>query len=232
MAKAFTFEQFVQRTGANIATLNQEQVEYYIETFTDMLDNALGYIFTTTAVEESDLINYGTENQYGSTFVSIGAWQESGLTIKRVNYDEFHTASLTQTALTLGSDYRLYYSPNGTKIPGQTQAITAIILFHALKRREGLRVYGTHGYSNGYPTDAQNLILAMVNKVIKYASTLNRTNSPVLPLSEKDLSSSITLQQVNIDDLETIYYNYLNSDEGQRIIRKYQLLTQETISYD
>lgn len=154
------------------SVVSDELIKRYITIVCKMVDEDLDNIFTDPlpAIPESDCINYfpaGTNSLY---FISIGAWQPAGLTLKITEEKNKDLASLAESPLVLGTDYTLWYGKNGTKTPGKTEPVTAIkLLNRRIDINQCLRVYGTYGWATEYPADIKYILIRIISDLASEA---------------------------------------------------------------
>jgi len=183
-----------------------------------------------TVVAETDKINYSTQNTFGSNFILISAWQESGLTIKRTSQDNQHTATLTESPLVLGTDYTLWYGFKGYKIPAMTLPITAIKLNFGLSSSEVLRVYGTYGWQAGYPNDVQQVIANVVVSLSGYATSQANNGGETGYTRIKSMTTEIEMSEAMAEKTRNEARDFLKDPALQSILNKYLLATQQSIT--
>lgn len=198
------------------------------------IDIALNNIFASplATVLETDKVNYSTANTSGSTFISIGAWQEDGLTIKIAENTKAHTDTLTEDTLVLGTDYNLWYGWQGNKIIGKTLPVTRIqLLKKRLSRNEIVRVYGTYGWQAGYPNDVLEAIAQVAVELAGFAQSIANSGGVS---GIKRLKSMTTEQEMSdnmAERLRTEARDVLANPIYARIINKYLLATESQISF-
>lgn len=154
------------------SAIPDELIQRYIDIVTEMVNEDLDNMFPETlpTILESDCINYFPVGTNGLYFISIGAWQPTGLSFKITDEKNKDLVSLTETALVLGTDYTLWYGKNGTKTPGKTEPVTAIkLLNRGVSTNQCLRVYGTYGWSTDYPADIKYILIRIISDLASEA---------------------------------------------------------------
>jgi hypothetical protein len=214
------------------SVLPYELVQKYIDIVTEVADLELNNIFPNPlpTIAESDCINYGTENTFGSNFISIGAWQETGLTIKQTTKDKQHDNVLSENPLTIGKDYTFWYGKTGKKIPGKTLPVTAVKLTCGLQKYEILRVSGTYGWATTYPADIKTILSNVVISLATYANNTS-LNGGVSGLSRiRDMTTEIEMSEDMAKQLRDQARNFLLDPAYSDIITSYKYATEQTIS--
>jgi hypothetical protein len=205
----------------------------YLEIVTTEADLQLNNIFADplTPVVESDCINYKTQNANGSNFISISAWQQTGLTIKLTDEENQNLASLTESPLVLGQDYILWYGFKGSKIPGKTLPVTAIkLLCRKLHRSEILRVYGTYGWQISYPLELQQALANVIVSLASYANAQAELNGISGQRRIKDLTTEIEFSDEMSKLLREQAQLLMNNPSFVGIIAKYTNIFEQTVT--
>jgi hypothetical protein len=161
------------------SVVTDELIQQYINIVTEMVNEDLDNIFPETlpTVTQADCINYFPVGSRGLSFISIGAWQPTGLTFKITDTKNKDLASLTETALVLGTDYTLWYGKTGSKTPGKTEPVTAIKLLNKyLGTDECLRVYGTYGWSTEFPNDIKPILIRIISDLASEANSIAQSD--------------------------------------------------------
>lgn len=210
-------------------TISDGLLTQYLNLVKQEADLQLNNIFADplTVISEADCINYTTQNFNGSNFISISAWQPTGLTIKLAGEEDQNLASLTETPLVLGEDYTLWYGFKGGKIPGKTLPVTAIkLLYRRLCRREILRVYGTYGWQAGYPLDLQQALANVIVSLANYAQNSNISGARRV----KDLTTEIEFSDLMSEQLRNQARLLMADPAFSNIVAKYLNATQQTVT--
>jgi len=210
-------------------TIEDSLLNAYLEIITEEVDLQLNNIFADplTDLVESDLMNYGTENTTGSSFIHIGAWQDTDLVIKRTTIDNKYLATLTESPLVLGQDYVLWYGWQGEKIPSKTLPVTALKLSSRLSPNEVLRVYGTYGWQAGYPLDLQLAIANLVVSLSSYATTQANNGGETGYTRLKSMTTEIEMSENMVKDLRDQTRTFTKDPAFIQIINKYTLATKQ-----
>lgn len=216
----------------DLSTLSGSLIQEYIDIVTTEADLALKNIFASpfSVITEANCINYETQNTFGSNFISIGAWQKTGLTIKKTTKDKKEIASLSETPLTLGSDYNFWYGFKGKQIPGLNLPVTAIQLTCKLAYGEVLRVYGTYGWQQGYPSGVKQALVNVIISLAGYANSTAQFGGINGITRVKDMTTEIEMDAGMAEQLRIQARNLLNDPVFQEIVNKYNLVTEESIS--
>lgn len=216
----------------DLSILSGTLIQGYIDIVTTEADLQLNNIFVSplSTVTEADCQNYGTQNTFGSSFISIGAWQKTGLTLKKTTKDKSEITSLSETPLTLGSDYNLWYGFKGKKIPSINLPVTGIQLSYKLGLNEILRVYGTYGWQAGYPSDVKQALVNVIISLAGYANSTAQFGGINGMTRVKDMTTEVEIDAGMAEQLRTQARSFLNDPVFQEIITKYNLVTEETIS--
>jgi len=160
----FSTQEFYAVSGYCNNDIPTEAVEFYLASFSEMVEKALGYRLTTAPVVELDKINYPSNNHViAQNFFSIGAWQEAGLTIKIGKIDETDSNIVSGSPLVLGTDYDVFRFATGyQKLPPsivRSNPVVGIRLLHrALPEDYMLRIWGTWGFGTDIPQDIKMFI--------------------------------------------------------------------------
>lgn len=228
---AITVTEVRNLTFYTTSQVSDSQIQSYLDYVEGMINQDLGNIFTTTTITEADCYNYETNNTHGSLVISIGAWQESGLSVKRIDIEDKHNTAPADNTLTLGTDYVLHYAINNQKIPTVTNPVTAIELISwGLHRHELLRVWGTYGWGNDYPSDVKYMIIQLVGDLLGYALSKSRYGGAGVAKSEKDLTSQVTYELPSANNLRDYLLNIYSNPSYQDILLKYRMLTQNSLT--
>lgn len=216
----------------DLTTISDELIQEYIDIVTETANLELNNIFpdSLVSVVESDCQNYSTANTFGTNFVPIGAWQETGLTIKKTSLENSHKTTLSESQLTLGNDYALWYGFKGRKIPGKNMPVTAIKLYRGLFQGEVLRVYGTYGWQEGYPADIKNTLVQIVISLAGYANSIAQMGGISGIKRVKDMTTEIELSDEMSKTLRDQARIFLDDSAYQSVIAKYKFVTEESIS--
>jgi hypothetical protein len=210
-------------------TVSDGLLTQYLNLVKAEADLQLNNIFADplTTVTEANCINYKTQNYNGSDFISISAWQPTGLTIKLTDEENQNLASLTESPLVLGQDYILWYGFKGDKIPGLTLPVTAIkLISRGISRSQILRIYGTYGWQAGYPLEVQQ---ALANVVVSLANFA--TNNNLLGATRvKDLSTEIEYRGGVAEKLRNQARLLIEDPAFSNIVAKYLNATQQTVT--
>jgi hypothetical protein len=206
-------------------TIEDRLLSQYLAVVKEEVDLALDNIFADplTPVLETAKINYGTQNTTGSNFIRISAWQETGLTIKRISKDRQYEATLTESPLVLGQDYALWYGWGGDKIIGKTLPITAIQLYSKLYPNETLRVYGTFGWQAGYPNDVKQAIANIVVSLSGYATSQANNGGETGYTRIKSMTTEVEVSEEMAKDLRNQARVLTNDPAFIQITNKYRI---------
>lgn len=236
---ALSKQKFYEYSGYTSDNINPLAVDYFLSVFNTRLEQALGYRFTTVAQTESDKHNYYAENNYtAQSFISIGAWQESGLTLKLGSRDQSEETSLSSTALVLGKDYELFRFASGySRIPTAiTTAVNPVVAVKLLCTRmttsDMLRVYGTWGFSNSLPKDLEYFLYI----ALKNALEINQSSSDSFvaggsglgggaAVSIREYTTAVTFasSQVTYDAAKQYFENFLNTPTAYQMLMPYRI---------
>lgn len=216
----------------DLSILSDELIQGYIGIVTEEADLALGNIFADpfSTVAEGDCQNYQTQNASGSNFISIGAWQDSNITIKKAQYDKEQEAVLTESALELGKDYTYWYGFSGRKIPGINLPVTAVKLSCPIGRYEFLRVYGTYGWQQGYPADVRQALVNVIISLAGYANSTAQYGGLSGITRVKDMTTEVEVGETMAQQLREQARSFLNDPVFFGIIQKYRYATNEGLS--
>lgn len=129
--------------GITSSDVNDTYVTALVAAVNAMAEQYLGDIFE---LQESQTVKYEANNH--PVFIVIGAWQETGLVVKRGHREDESDLD----TLTKGEDYDLVKLDND--YPNRTAPIVAIKLVGAgLTDREFLQIEGTQGYLDSVPAE-------------------------------------------------------------------------------
>lgn len=155
---------FKARNNITVATYDGT-ISWYIDSLDNWLTREVGALFTLT---NSTQKYWGTHG--GESFIQVGAWQSSGLTIKRGQQN-----STTPSDLILNKDYYL------VKVPNETEPVYGIRLACPLADFEFIEVSGNKGWSADIPFDLQvamdGMITSQIQKVISSSQGINSGNA-------------------------------------------------------
>lgn len=188
---ALTAKDFYAISGYCNSDLSYESVQFFLDAFTDTVNRSLGYRLVTAPVTESDKINYPAENYLiAQNFFSVGAWQETGLTVKIGDVEDSNKSVLPNDVLVLGQDYDVFRFATGfQRLPptvNQDNPVVGIKLINeALSPNTMLRLYGTWGFSNTMPNDIKMFIYTS----LKTALEINTSGTNALQSGGSGLSS-------------------------------------------
>ena len=216
----------------DLSTLSGSLIQEYIDIVTTEADLQLNNIFASpfSTVTEADCQNYGTQNTFGSSFISIGAWQKTGLTLKKTTKDKSETTSLSETPLTLGSDYNLWFGFKGKKIPSLNLPVTGIQLSCKLGLNEVLRVYGIYGWQQGYPSGVKQALVNVIISLAGYANSTAQFGGINGMTRVKDMTTEVEMDAGMAEQLRIQARNLLNDPVFQETVNRYNLVTEESIS--
>lgn len=238
---ALTKTNFYNYSGYNSTTVNDLAVDYLLSTFQELLEEQLGYVFSLLNVVEEDKHNFFVENTDFQEFISIGAWQDSGLTIKKGEYDKSNLSALTTSPLILGQDYELFRFKTGfKKLPkslAKANPAVAIKLYCPLYHNEFLRIYGTWGFSNGLPADLEYLIYTALKNAIEYNDSTGKNfenggsgggSGSVSSIREYTTSVTFSSSEKSQDFARNYFLDFLNTPNARAIIARYELQFNQT----
>jgi len=231
MAKITINDVKAQIPVTNDGALSDSLLNVYINLVTTVADEDLFNIFPETdftVVTEADCINYGTQNTFGTNFVSIRAWQDELLTIKLIDVTKASETTLTEPILEIGKHYRLWYGKNGSKIPGLALPVTHIELFGGLGSSQLLRVAGKYGWQVGYPEDVKNALISIIVDVANYANNFANTansgsNEAIIRIKSLSTEKQADVQLLTM--LRDQTKNFMNNPLYLFILSKYRSLT-------
>jgi hypothetical protein len=210
------------------SVVSDELIQQYINIVTEMVNEDLDNIFPETlpTITEADCINYFPVGSRGLSFISIGAWQPTGLTFKITDTKNKDLASLTETALVLGTDYTLWYGKNGNKTPGKTEPVTAIKLLNKyLGTNECLRVYGTYGWSTDFPNDIKPILIRIISDLASEANSIAQSDGVGGATRIKSMTVEIEQSEAMAKEWQDRARSLYNDINYQNIIATYKAFT-------
>lgn len=215
------------------SVVSDELIQQYMDIVTEMVNEDLDNIFPETfpTITEADCINYFPVGSRGLSFISIGAWQPTGLTFKITDSKNKDVASLTETPLILGTDYTLWYGKNGTKTPGKTEPVTAIKLLNKyLATNECLRVYGTYGWSTEYPADIKPILIRIISDLASEANSIAQSDGMGGATRIKSMTVEIEQSEAMAKEWQDRARSLYNDINYQNIISSYKAYTSSLIT--
>jgi hypothetical protein len=234
---ALTVEEFYNISGYTNTNISQASVEFFLSSFTEIIEKNLGYRLTTATVVEADKINYPAQNKIiAQSFFSVGAWQEAGLVVKVGSVFDSDLNTLTSSPLILGVDYDLFRFVTGFQrlpptIVKPNPVVGIKLLGRALSPSYMLRLYGTWGFDVDIPLDIKMLIYTS----LKTALEINQAGTTYLQAGGGGLSSGslamvqeyTTKVQFNQNDLLTplleYFTDFLSTKAAQTVLMPYKI---------
>lgn len=215
------------------SVVTDELIQQYINIVTEMVNEDLDNIFPDAlpTVTQADCINYFPVGSRGLSFISIGAWQPAGLTFKITNTKNKDLASLTETALVLGTDYTFWYGKTGSKTPGKTEPVTAIKLLNKyLGTNECLRVYGTYGWSTEYPADIRYVLIRIISDLASEANSIAQSDGVGGAVRIKSMTVEIEQSEAMAKEWQDRARSLYNDQNYQNILGLYKAYTGSLIT--
>ena len=206
-------------------------INFYSEIVCQEADLQLNNIFADplNTVVESNCINFTTASHIPTRFIPIFAWQEAGLTIKKISKDKQYEHILTESPLILGEDYSLHYGFTGNKVIGLNLPITRLILSTPINNYQFLRISGTYGWQAGYPLTIKTLLS---NIIINLAGKNGNMSS--IGSDELTRIKSMTVEKerdpVLVEKARNEARNFLADPVFVNAIYKYRVLQKETLT--
>lgn len=213
--------------------ISDDLLQSYSDIVTAEADLQLRNIFASPlpSVTEADCYNYRTYNTNGSRFISITAWQPTGLVVKKIDVDKSENITLTETPLVFGTDYVFWYGKTGDKIPGIAQPVTNIKLINNYLGYHGrLRLSGTYGWQAGYPNDIKVVLAQAIVDLASWVQDVASTGGSNLATRIKEENVEKEIDPKMLESMKSEAENLLSGESVQRVFNSYILAGQETIS--
>lgn len=238
---SLTKTSFYNYSGYSASTVNDQAVDYFLTTFQELIEEKLGYVFSINAVTESDKFNYFVKNTDYQNFIIIGAWQESGLTIKQGSYDDSNSTNIVGDPLVEGQDYELFRFKTGyQKLPaslGKDNPVVAIKLYCNILEGEFLRIYGNWGFSNGLPDDLCYLLYTALKNAIEYNDSTTNSflaggsgagGGAVEKIKEYTTAVDFSRDEESRAFARNYFLDFLNSPNATKLMNKYLINFEQT----
>jgi hypothetical protein len=194
LSNVLTKENFYKYTGIDSSDVNDDYVQFVIDTANAIITDQLSKLFSLSTDFVSK--NYSDNSRQ---FIPTGNYQatpEPTVIIKEDGSDREET-------LTLGEDFRFIFFDEDE--PDKNYPIIAIKLYwRRLRRREYLEVTGTYGYSDGIPPEL--LLEWDMYDIIKDAVLSNQSTT--------DSGSTSQLKSTKIGDVSVSF------DTSQKVTTK------------
>lgn len=151
-----TLSEFKSRNGITVTTFDA-QLTFLLNTFSDVIDEEVGPIFSLSTKTSADEMRYYGQPA-GATYVQTPVWQATDLIVKQ---GCFGSADLT--TLTKNVDYYL------VPVLHKTNPIIGIKLPHTtLNSNQFLQLEGSFGFSDGLPATLTMLLDQAVLAAMNY----------------------------------------------------------------
>lgn len=240
---ALTKTAFYAYSGLSSSDVNDNAATYFLATFQEILEKKLGYRFSLQPVVETDRLNEVNDSTAPLQFVKVGAWQESGLSVKKGCHDETETSTLSSDPLVEGQDYLLFRYESGYKrlplgITKPNPVVGIKLLCGYLGNGDFLRLYGTWGFSNAIPVDLEYFLYTALKNAIQFndSDTNGHLESDGAAIGAvkaiKDQTTSITFGGGGDQAYayaRDYFTNFIDSPAGQKALAPYLMSLEKTI---
>lgn len=191
MSDFLSTSQFYKLSGYTESVISNmgmaDYLVYIIGQFSDIIEQEINTLFTLQN-DYSDTYRGG--NMY---YLSIGAWQETNLTVSRGQY----LANNTPTLLVANVDYILAFYKNARFVGKSNPVIGIELLNSKILDTEYLKVEGTYGWSNGLPSDLETAVYKAVKTAVEYNYNTTKSKGAGVKGSESDLTVSRNFNNPN-----------------------------------
>lgn len=238
---AITKEQFYSYSGYSDETVNGSAVDFFLYTFQEMVEQELNFVFSLNSVLEEDKYNFFAKNSDSQNYITIGAWQESGLTIKKGSYPDEQAGTLLSDPLVEGVNYRIYRALTGfEKTPvNKDNPVICIYLFTPLIANiEFVRVYGVWGYSNGVPKDIAYLLYTAIKNAVEYNDSTTQSllsggggasGGAIQKIKEYTTQTDFVIDVDSRNFARNYFLDFLSTENAQKILRKYKVKIKQSV---
>lgn len=226
-----TAEEFKKRTNFVCSEVNEAYLEFIIKALNETVEEELGTLFTLQTIGEGETLEYIRISGNNLDYVKIGAWQ-SVLTVKVGSYG---VENPTTNVLMEGRDYELK-TIQQTKLPiiaiklvgrQYTGMMPEMVDEYSSKLglSQFLQLTGVYGWSNGLPADVEIYLMQLLNQHVANVGLTNSFAGRGQATSENDQTSSLSLDVLSFDKLDSMLKNMAQDPAFVALMNKYKQYT-------